>query len=66
MYSYFLRTAFGLPFTAPVLIITHQFFLLRVDRNYRRPSLLKRLCLLIDMLKLRIRVQISCLTVSSR
>ena len=34
-------------------------FLLRVDRNYRRPSLLKRLCLLIDMLKLRIPIRMA-------
>src|ERR1035437_6453687 len=59
MYLYFLRTAFGLPFTASVLIIAHQFFLLGVDRNHRRSSLLKRLCLLIDMLKLRIPIRMT-------
>src|ERR1035437_4863922 len=59
MHSHLLRTAFELPFAAPILIIAHQFFLLGVDRNHRRSSLLKRLCLLIDMLKLRIPIRMT-------
>src|SRR6266700_4928468 len=64
MHPYLLRGAFGLPFTASVLEVAHQLFLLGIDGNYRRPSLLKGLCLLADVLKLRVPVWMRCSVLS--
>src|SRR3974390_1493569 len=54
--AHVLQLAFGTPFATAVLEISHQFLLLRVDRDHRLPTLLQPRRLRVDELELGIAI----------
>src|SRR6266571_2152728 len=58
MHSNLLSSSFGLPLTALILEISHQFFLLGVYRNHRLARSQMLLDPLIDVLELRVPVRV--------